>query len=272
MELRFWGVRGTFPVMGKAGGNFGGNTACASLKVDRGEVIVIDAGTGLKYLGDALLKEKGEKALKIHLLFTHFHLDHIIGLPFFAPLFSPRVLLTFYSTAAHAEMERCLSGLMAGRFFPVDFNDTQAKKVFRMIEGESLVVAGVHISLCPLTHPQGSVAFRLEGKKENIVFATDTEHPLKGIDTRLAAFARGASNLVYDATFTPQEYEASRRGWGHSTWLEGTKLAREAGVRNLFLSHFNPDHSDRKLEGIIAAARKEFWRTRGAREGLKINL
>lgn len=268
MKLKFWGVRGTAPVSGKDKVKYGGHTLCASLVSGPGDIIVIDAGTGIARLGHKLLGEKKGEPVRIHLFLTHFHLDHIIGMPFFSPLYASTATITFYSPSSPQETEKYLDRLMAGKYFPLKFSETKSKKTFQKVDDKRYRVGPVSISLSPLIHPQGSVAYKFERGGGSVVFATDTEAPEKGVDTRLAAFCKDVDYLIYDAMFTPAELRAGKRAWGHSTWLEGTKLARAAGVRNLLLSHYNPVHSDNKIDRIVASARKNFPRTFGAREGL----
>jgi len=266
LNLEFWGVRGTCPVSGNNRSMYGGHTPCSSLETPDGNVLIIDAGTGIKRLGDKLQRERGEKPLSLYLLLTHFHLDHIMGLPFFMPLFSPEVTVFVYADCSPEETEENLSGLMAGRYFPVSLEETQSKKIFKQVDKDGIEIGGSLISYSPLNHPQGSVAYKIHAEKSAVVFATDTEHPPQGIDEKLADFASGADVFVCDAMFTPEEYESGRMGWGHSTWLEGTKLAKKAGVRKLYLSHFNPDHNDNQIDQIITLARDQFPDTHGARE------
>lgn len=270
MRIDFWGVRGSVPVCGKDKNKYGGHTPCASLFISDKEIIIIDAGTGIKRLGDSLIKDIGKKVINIHLFLSHFHLDHITGLPFFAPLYSSNTILTVYASSSPQETERYLSRIMAGRFFPVDFEKTLSQKAFKKMPEESLKIGNIIISTCPLRHPGGSIAYKIGNGRKSIVFATDTEHPEKGVDQRLASFARQTDILVYDATLTLEEYESGRQGWGHSTWLAATKVAREAEVRNLYLSHFNPDHSDKVIDRFISLAKKEFANTFGAREGIPV--
>jgi phosphoribosyl 1,2-cyclic phosphodiesterase len=272
MELEFWGIRGTVPVSGRPFLKFGGHTACASLMSDSEERLIIDAGTGIRGLGRKLKAEDNRKTLRITLLLTHFHLDHVIGLPFFGPLFSPDAEIVFYSFTEPEETEGNLRRLLSGGLFPVELDQTPSRKIYKKAEAEGFFIGGVKVTTCPLQHPQGSVAYKLETDGRSVVFATDTEHPETGVDERLAAFAYGASYLIYDATFTPEEYESEYRGWGHSTWQAGTKIAQRAGVRKLLLSHFNPDHSDQKIREILRLARKEFPRSDCAREGMRLKI
>jgi len=265
-ELMFWGVRGTCPVSGKDTNKYGGHTPCSCLENPGGNILIIDAGTGIKKLGDWLMSRAAPMPPVIHVFLTHFHLDHIMGLPFFGPLFSPDVRLIFYSDVLPKETEKHLARFMGGKYFPVSFEQTPSEKIFERMPEGGLDAGGSHVSCCPLNHPQGSVAYKIQDREKTFVIATDTEHPQQGIDRRLADFAAGADMLVYDATFTPQEYREGKAGWGHSTWLEGTKLAKEAGVKKLFLSHLNPNHRDSQVDEMVDLARQEFRSTFGAVE------
>lgn len=270
MRVDFWGVRGTVVASGKDRVKYGGHTICSSLSISDKEVIVIDAGTGIKKLGDKLIEKIGKGPFHIYLLLTHFHLDHITGLPFFAPLYSPHAVLTVYAPSSPQESQNYLEKIMSGRFFPIDFEETPSRKFFKKIPEHGFKIGQVFISACPLHHPQGSVAYRLQKGEQSLVLATDTEHPEKGMDKRLASFVNQTDVLVYDAMFTPEEYESGRKGWGHSTWLAGTEIAQAAGVQSLYLSHFNPNHSDKIIDASIALSKDKFPRTFGAREGQSV--
>ncbi len=265
MEFEFWGVRGTSPVSPPEKTSYGGHTPCAALKGIHGDRIVIDAGTGMIRLGRKESRSP-EKHACYHILITHFHLDHVMGLPFFSPLYDGDVALKFYAAAPEAETEKYLSGLMAGRYFPLDWDATPARKSYTDITDKEFSIGRVSVSSCPLNHPQESVAYRFKRDGRILITATDTEHPESGCDGRLADFCRRADVLVYDASFTPEEYAASRRGWGHSTWEAGAALALEAGVGKLILSHFNPEYSDAVIEAMIRRARERFAPTEGAHE------
>ncbi len=264
-RLTFWGVIGSAPVSCAGQRTYGSHTICTTFKADTDELIVIDAGTGIIRLGDSIASGTTPLPSRFHLLFTHFHLDHILGLPFFKPLHAAGAPITFYSPWSGAETRAALKGVMAGRRYPIDFEDTASTKEFRRLSGDSLDIAGVNVSWCPLRHPQASVAYRLHYGDRAIVLSTDTEHLPDRVDEKLRNFCRNADLLVYDATFTPEEYP-NKIGWGHSTWRDGIRLAEEAGVKRLLLSHLNPEHPDSLLDAIQEQARKKFPSTRVARE------
>ncbi|MCJ7681711.1 MAG: MBL fold metallo-hydrolase [Candidatus Aminicenantes bacterium] len=272
MELIFWGVRGTVPVSGSQFNRFGGATTCSSIQPKKNTLFVMDAGTGIFQLSRSLKRQNAATHLDIHLLFTHFHLDHLFGLPFFEPLYDADTRITFYSFAPPEVTQKQLEGLTSGSLYPINFMDTRSEKHFRSYPEEGFELEGLRIETCPLHHPQGAVALKILGPGGSIVLATDTEHPNEEVDERLAAFAEQADALVCDATFSPIEYCRDRQGWGHSTWLEGTKLAGAASVKKLYLSHFNPEHEDGRIRRFIREARRHFKSTDGARPGLRHRL
>lgn len=273
MEVEFWGVRGSTPVAGKKFLKYGGHTLCASVAVESTvtEVIVLDAGTGIKRLGEKLMASAAGAELRLHLLLTHFHLDHIVGLPFFAPLYSAQAKIFFYSPFSPQETEKQLATLMGGRYFPVSFRETGSAKSFKSIAEEGLAIGKVQLTTCPLHHPQGSIAYRIEIDGSSLVMATDTEPPEGRLDERLAEFISGTNCFVCDAMFTPEEY-LKRQGWGHSSWQHGAALARAGRAGRLLLSHLSPEHPDRVVDEMVRQARLEFRQTDAAREGLCLTL
>jgi phosphoribosyl 1,2-cyclic phosphodiesterase len=273
MELRFWGVRGTCPIWGKSASRIGGHTPCVSVTSRRGDLVVIDAGTGIRGFGASLRALRGGRELRCSLLLTHFHLDHIGGLPFFGPLFSPETRVAFFSAHAPAESRHRLNRLMGRPYFPVSLDETPSEKTFRKIGRAGVRIGGLRVSACPVHHPQGAVAYRIAEGRSSFVYATDSE-PLGpgGMDPRLARFAAGAGALIYDTTFTPEEYESGKKGWGHGTWVDAVRTATAAGVGTLLFTHFNPDHSDRDLALMERKARKAFPDASCAHEGLRLRF
>jgi len=274
MELKFWGVRGSIPTPAPENLGFGGNTTCLELRLANGEVVVIDGGTGARKLGLDLLERAGGQSLNLDILMTHFHWDHIQGIPFFAPLYSPANHVRFHTTRSADEVKNILEGQMTNPYFPVKFELLAAKREFSTLSGAPshlLCNGAVTVHTFPLNHPQGATGYRLESNGAVVVHACDHEHGDENLDRVIREHAEGADVLVYDAQFTPEEYPA-KRGWGHSTWMEGVKVARDAGVKQLVLAHHDPSHTDEFMRGVLAAAREHFDQTLIAREGASVIL
>jgi phosphoribosyl 1,2-cyclic phosphodiesterase len=271
MELNFWGVRGSIPTPAPENLGYGGNTTCLELRLADGAIVVIDGGTGARKLGLSLLQRFPGQSLDVSFLMTHFHWDHIQGIPFFAPLYSPANHVTFHSSKPPEETAEILEGQMTNPYFPVRFDLLAAKREFVQIADRPLEDNRLRVHAFPLNHPQGASGFRLESQGAVVVHACDHEHGDPTLDRVLRENAEGADILVYDAQFTPEEYE-TKRGWGHSTWLEAIHVARDAKVKQLVLAHHDPSHSDDFLRGVLAQAREKFDNVVIAQEGLAIPL
>jgi phosphoribosyl 1,2-cyclic phosphodiesterase len=268
--LKFWGVRGSIPTPAAENLGFGGNTACVEVMLPSGEALLIDGGTGVRECGRRLGIGRSNGNLAVHMLITHFHWDHIHGIPFFEPLYSSGNEVSFYSHATPEELQEMLEGQMSKPHFPVSFELLAAKRKFIQAR-EVHQVGSVTVRRFPLNHPQGATGYRLESDGAAIVHASDHEHGNSAHDRVLREVCSEADVLIYDAQYTPEEYD-SRRGWGHSTWLEATSLARAARVKHLVLFHHDPSHSDEFLRRIRDQARAHFENTDVAREGWTITV
>jgi phosphoribosyl 1,2-cyclic phosphodiesterase len=272
-RLRFWGVRGTVPTPAAATVRYGGNTSCLAVAIGEREHLLLDCGTGARLLGNALTTKAGGVPRRFHVFFTHYHFDHVDGLPVFHPLYDPASTITFYGFGAHGRgVREVLESLVRPPYFPVTLADVPSKIDFVDLDGSPRTVGEVRVSSLPLNHPDGCLAFRLEHGDRRIVYATDHEHGDPATDRALIEFARGADTLIYDATYMQAEYEALRRGWGHSTWYAAVQNALAAGVGRLVLFHHHPEHTDDDLDRVLAVAREEFPATEMAHEGLELAL
>jgi len=272
-RLSFWGVRGSTPTVDPATWRYGGNTPCLELTAPDGTQIILDCGTGLRVLGSRWAARNPET----HILVTHYHWDHIQGIPFFAPLYSESNRFHFYSFRSkhlgHDSLQQVFETQMAMPYFPVDMSAMTAKKRFMEVSGgESFCIGENRITARHLNHPQGCLGFRIETPGGTIVYATDNEPGDAKLDAELQQLAADADILINDAQYTPEQLATTRRGWGHSSWREGVKVARAAGAKTLVLFHHDPDSTDRMVDGLLHQAREEFDSVFAASEGMVITL
>ncbi|SFK37542.1 MBL fold metallo-hydrolase [Methylorubrum salsuginis] len=271
LTLRFWGVRGSTPTSGPETAEFGGNTPC--LEVRCGErLFVIDAGSGLgafgRGCGDALPKE-------IDLLFSHLHLDHSAGLPFFKPavLDAERTIHTYCGNLDGESAQGALDRLFSPPLFPVTLDIlpcTFRHHGFRA--GEPLHFSdGSRVDTILLDHPQGSTGFRFDHAGKRLCVISDIEHGAHWPDPALLRFVEGADLIVYDGMFTENEYSRCC-GWGHSTWQKGVELAKAARAKALAIIHLHPCHSDAQLRGVEAEMQAEMPTAFIARERQSIEV
>ncbi len=268
LTIHFHGVRGSIAAPGVTTQRVGGNTSCVEVRAGDHR-IVLDAGTGLRALGDRLIAS-GPTATTI--LLSHLHWDHIQGLPFFTPIYVAGNWIEVVSGPNGAmPLEAALRRQMSAPFFPVDFEDVSRQvRVREPRLGETFAVGDVRVTMARLNHPDPVYGYRLEYQGASIVYATDTEH-FACVDPALARLAAGADVLIYDAQYTPEEYPG-KVGWGHSTWEAAVALARTAGVRQLVLYHHDPRRSDEAVDALEARAQSVFPGALAAREGAVLHV
>lgn len=273
MKIKFWGVRGSTPTPERRNSRYGGNTTCVEVRLANGTLIILDCGSGMRSLGKSLLREFGEHPIHGYVFMTHFHWDHIQGIPFFPPLYKKGNAFLFHSVLRKGlELKGAVEGQMVNPYFPVDMSAMGAVRHFFDLDERPIDLNGAIISSAALNHPQECVAYRIDAEGSSFVFATDTEPGSFFHDRAIREFASGADVLVYDAQYTPEQLIGDKRGWGHSCWLEGTRIARECNVRQLILTHHDPDNDDTFVDGMVEKARQEFPRVTGGAEGLEFIL
>ncbi len=278
MRVKFWGVRGSIPVSSPKNSKYGGNTSCVELNCDE-KTIILDSGTGIRALGLDLeerdfVKENGKKDL--YIFFSHFHWDHIQGFPFFRPAFDSDFEIKLYSSLhSDVDIENALSSQMIAPYFPIRLRDMSARMNFNKINsGEDVRIGKMVVKSVALNHPGGSLGYKIICGNRSIAYICDYEHTEKS-KQRLVDFLMNTNHVIFDAHYTPEEYSGSdgdggRKGWGHSTWMHGVELCREANIDQLILTHHG--HEDTKIERIELMAQKEFRNTIAAYEGLEIDL
>ena len=272
MRIRFWGVRGSIACPGPETTRYGGNTPCIEVRCGE-HVLIFDAGTGLRPLGNMLAGNPAARDFDIFL--THCHLDHVTGLPFFAPFFIDgcRVRLWAGNLLPETNVEQVIRRIMSSPLFPVEVEIFKADIAFNDFRAGDVLHPrpGVTLRTAPLDHPDGASGYRLEHEGRVFALISDTEGVPGRRDNDLIALARDADLVVYDATFTEEEI-ATRAGWGHSTWKRGIKLAEAAGAKRLCLFHHDPSHDDNVMDRLAAEANDARPGTIAAREGQIIDL
>src|SRR3989440_10991495 len=272
-KLNFWGGRGSTPTVDPATWRYGGNTPCLELEAPDGTQFILDCGTGLRMLGNRWVAPSGEKSQGTHILITHYHWDHIQGVPFFAPLYIEKNEFKFYSFRSkflgRDSLKQVFEAQMAVPYFPVDMSVMSAKRKFQEVEGgESFTIGENKITTRWLNHPQGCLGFRIETPAGTVAYATDNEPGNAKLDESLRELAAGADIFINDAQFSPEQLGTTRKGWGHSSWLEGAKLARQVEAKTLVLFHHDPDSTDRMVDSILRQAREEVDSVFAASEGM----
>ncbi|MBK5291653.1 MAG: MBL fold metallo-hydrolase [Acidobacteriia bacterium] len=267
LEVRFWGVRGSVPTPHEPNMEHGGNTPCIEVRLGGGTPLIFDAGTGIRCLGRKLLDGVPPGGNhKAHLFLTHFHWDHIQGLPFFDPLYRADYFIHVWSSLEVDLLQSTLERQMSRPYFPIDLTEPPRRPDYTVAPAEGAEVEGIRVEPFPLHHPGGSTGYRLSAGGARIVYATDHEPGNEECDRRLLQMADGADLLIIDSQYLPEEYP-SRRGWGHGTWLASTEMAKRAGVKQLVLFHHDPARDDEAVEDLLRMARGEFTNTMAAREG-----
>lgn len=279
-QARFWGARGTLASISKETAKYGGNTSCLEITCGDDQLI-FDAGSGLRLLGNKIVNDvekttaNGERRKPIHLFFTHCHYDHIAGLPFFAPFYDPKSKISLWSghLKGKDKTERMIKSYMSPPFFPVGPEVFCSKLRYRDFDsGDTLKpIRGVKIKTLSLNHHDECVGYRINFDDRAICFITDTTHVPDQPDERLIEFVRDADLMIYDATYTDAEFPQFWN-FGHSTWEEGVRISKAANVKRYCIFHHRPSRTDKALDVISDHCKKQFRRSRVAREGMVIKV
>ena len=271
LSLRFWGVRGSIACPGAAHQRYGGNTSCIEVRCGE-RLLILDAGTGLRPLGDSLNCDESTDA---DILLTHAHHDHIAGLPFFRPFFNAKNRFRIWAGHLYPDhnLHEVLCQFMAPPIFPVPPQIFSAQVTYRDFSaGETLELEdGLKIRTAPLNHPNGATGYRIEYGGKSLCYITDTEHVPGQPDERILDLIAGADLVIYDCSYTDEEFPCFV-SWGHSTWQEGMRLCKASGVDRLVVFHHDPGHDDDCMDKIASEVRASCPRAIVAQEGLSLDL
>ncbi|MBL4634567.1 MAG: MBL fold metallo-hydrolase [Kofleriaceae bacterium] len=292
MHLVFWGVRGSYPVPGTATTRYGGHTSCVEVRSNSNRCLIVDAGTGLRGLGQKLAAENAEQAeSNYNLILSHVHWDHIQGLPFFEPAYQGGNHITVHAPRVAAdETRKVISGITRHEFFPASLEAAPA--IFEYVEvmpGIGLEIEDFEIMPVGLNHPFGAVGYRINADDTSLAYISDTapfdrmlhkQHfvagpeeaseddlvVLKKLRADLVSALKGVDTVIYDTHFTEEEYEKFPH-WGHSTPEHALQICKEAGIRQLILFHHAPAHDDAMMDEIGAQ-----YYVRGKKLGVVVSV
>jgi len=258
MKITVWGARGSIPVSGPEYIRYGGDTTCVEVETSSGKQIILDAGSGIRALGN---KAMAEKRKEFYFLMTHSHWDHLLGFPFFKPLYHSSCTLQFYGcTFAQESIRTILKETMRPPFFPVDLHDAGANLEFHIRCDLEFEMAGINCRSFPLCHPNQGYGFILSENDKKLGFFPDNEPGFDHQGGRSRAdyveFFKGVDILIHDAEYLPEEYENFSKGWGHSVHLDTVRIAMDAGVKRLVMWHINQDRTDVEVDAMLEGARR----------------
>lgn len=257
MIIKSWGSRGSIPVSGPEYIKYGGDTTCIEITTANNDIIIIDAGTGIRRLGNRLVEQK---LFHYHLLFTHAHWDHLMGLPFFKPLFLDDTVIDIYRCPSPGKyVEQMISKIMTPPHFPIRYDDLKALINYKKGCPDKFQIGSVTITPINLSHPGGGSGYKFTENGKTFVFLTDNElgyiHEGGLTYNDYLEFSRDADLLIHDAEYTPEEYD-NQIDWGHSVYTDALSLALEANVTTLGLFHLNQNRTDRQMDAILNICQK----------------
>lgn len=270
MKVKFHGTRGSFPVSNSSVTEFGGNTSCVSVETSSGQQIVIDCGTGIRSYGNELIEKKTIK--EIFILFTHFHIDHVQGLPFFLPAFDETFtihLACLQQNRGPKDLKGMIDTMMSPEFCPVSFDMLHADFHILTLDEVKNKLKGVQIEAKELNHPGGAAGVRITDKDQKSACIMFDNELGSAIDQSFVSFCEKSNVLIHDAQYTSKEYE-SRLGWGHSTYDSVMQMAEKAKVNQLIFTHHDPDHNDSFLHVQEGKCQRIHRNCLMAKEGLEI--
>lgn len=272
--IQFWGVRGSVPSPGSDTIRYGGNTSCVEMRIG-GKRLIFDGGTGLRMLGKSL---KSEMPIDAHMFFTHYHWDHIQGVPFFTPAFTQGNCLHIHGSVPTPgiSMQDHFQGRVLHLNSPVPVEQLRADIKFHdLVCGDAFSVDDIAIETAPLNHPNGAMGYRVTWQDYSVCYCTDTEHFEDHLDENVMHLARNANMLIYDAMYTDEEYhnpKSPKVGWGHSTWQEALRVGEAAGVKRVAIFHHEPNHTDDFLDQVALQVAEIAPQSFMAREGLVVSV
>ncbi len=289
MYFKFWGTRGSIPVPGKKTFKYGGNTPCVEIRTKDDNLVILDAGSGIREFGNLLEQSGHDKQMDI--LFSHYHWDHIQGIPFFAPLYNSKAKVNFFGeTCGGKKIKEILSSQMVSYYFPIEMDDTHAATTFNEISpGKKYIMNGLSVETIRANHSSPTISFKFTEEEKSFVYLTDNELVFDDGDSKnisaqllernkgIIDFCKGADYLIHDSMYD-ETLLMKKKGWGHSSNVALAYFSILSNVKNLILFHYNPDYTDEKIDELLSETRSVLKKKNSgikclaAMEGMKIDL
>jgi phosphoribosyl 1,2-cyclic phosphodiesterase len=272
MFIKLYGTRGSIAVSNRATQTYGGNTTCLYVESRTGDAVVIDAGTGIRQVGEYLVKNKIKK---IHLIFTHYHWDHIQGIPMFIPIFLKKSVLNIYGHKKESSVKKALSYQMTKPYWPVTMADLPSKIVYKSLKNK-FKIGSLKIETIINNHPNYTLGLKFTEGKNSVAFLTDNELFAEQTHTpykKFVNFIKKTKLLIHDAQYTDYVYK-SKKGYGHSTFTQVMMLAQDAKIKNIVFTHHDPSSSDTSINAILKSMRRKYpkYNVKAAAEGMTFSF
>ena len=269
-KITFWGVRGSFPTPDHDKMNFGGHTSCVSIENGK-DLLIMDMGTGMKNLGEKIISDSNAPST-INIILSHYHWDHVIGFPMFAPLFSDKFKINIYGKKDAVELKEIINYMLNPIFWPVSFEDFKAEINFYTVKNNEIKISDLmHIKSQIHHHPNGAFSYKIKSQNKMISYITDCEYISGEPTEKLIKFSQNSDLLIHDSHFTTQDLP-KHKGWGHSSCNQAVSMAKKSNSKQLALYHYSPNYNDTQIQSMEIESQKLFKPTIAAKQGLVIYI
>ena len=266
--IKFWGVRGSSPTADSNKMEFGGETSCIEVRTSDNELIILDMGSGMRNLGKKILSDVSYPKT-IHIFLSHFHWDHVMGFLYFTPFYDESFTFNIYGCNKNTQTKSFSEKILDPTLWPVSMDMLNAKINFLDLKEDKINISNsTLVTHTNHSHPNSATSYRIETNGHSTVYTTDCEHP-KGLNKNVLEIAKNADILIHDSHFSEEDLK-EHKGWGHSSWRQGTEVAKIANAKHLVLFHHNPNYDDKTVLKLEKYAKNNFKKVTASRQGMKI--
>jgi len=268
--LKFWGVRGSRSTAESNKLKYGGDTSCVEIRTKNNDLIILDMGTGLNKLGEAILADPTSPK-NINIFLSHYHWDHLLGFLNFTPLFDESFSITIYGNNKSTSIDKISEKLLDKAFWPVSLDMLKAKINFVELVNKPVTINNITIDFNEHSHPNGATSYKVTINDFSIMYSTDSEHPNNELNENVLEMAKNTDILIHDSHFTEEDLK-DHVGWGHSSWKQAVDVAIKSDAKKLFLFHYSPEYNDDIIDSIEKKAQNILKTCKASRQNLKIKF